>query len=176
MTMHHIASASLSSNGQIVFGNIPSTYTHLHVRASIRANYGVSGSALYTSIYKSGSTGYVFSDHELRGDGATAISNGATGLPYIYAGSIMPGTTSLSNNFGILIMDILDYSNPSKFKTMKIYGGYDNNGSGNIMLQSGLIQTLDICDTFFVDSDGNLLAGSRVDLYGITSNPIATGA
>jgi hypothetical protein len=48
------------------------------------------------------------------------------------------GSTAGSNVFGTGIVDILDYQNTNKNKTIRNLGGIDTNGAGTIILTSGL--------------------------------------
>jgi len=76
---------------------------------------------------------------------------------------------------GAFIIDWLDYTNTNKYKTCRVLGGNDQNGSGLVQLSSGLIQTTGAITSFFVDTEGSFTTTTTVQLYGIQSSP-TTGA
>lgn len=169
--MHHIQ--TLSGAGTYYFNSIPQTYTHLQIRVSGRSGQSASVGNLYSNV---NAGGFTYSDHRIIGNGSAASSSSDTGLPYLFFGSFFPAATAAANLFGSAIIDILDYTNTSKNKVYKVYGGYDANGSGLIHLASGLVQTTQAITNTYVDTEGGFASGSIASIYGITSNTIATGA
>jgi hypothetical protein len=163
-----IATAVVDASGATVFfGNIPQTYQHLQVRITGRGLNASTASNLYTSWFQFGNTPSTFSSHRLGGDGSTAYSGGHTGLAYVFNGTMFPANTATANVFGTAIIDILDYRSTTKNKTVRVLGGYDLNGSGQILLSSGVIQTLNPIDYGYVDTEGTFAQGTIVSLYGI---------
>jgi hypothetical protein len=67
----------------------------------------------------------------LYGDGSTAYSTASTSTTQI------PGGFNQYTDFGGSIVDILDYANTSKNKTVRTLTGADRNGNGLIGLRSG---------------------------------------
>lgn len=180
MTMHHIASLTASGTSQPKFTNIPQTYTHLQIRAYTRSAGAVSNSSMGMQFNEDGGANYSFGWHYIYGSGASAVSGhgGGTGYPTSYIVN-QPGTSTSSNIFASAVVDIFDYTNTSKNKTFKAIGGYDANGSGFVSIGSGLwLSTAAITAITINDSTSPYLPASnaRYDLYGITTNPIATGA
>jgi hypothetical protein len=169
-----IASANGNGSSAIIFNNIPQTFTHLQIRVSGRGGVASTGSNLYTNWYASTSAS-TYSNHRLAGDGATAYSGNETGLPYIFGGAMFPAASATANIMGSSIIDILDYTNTNKFKTLRMIGGNDRNGSGQAIFSSGLIQFSGAITTGYVDTEGGFTTSTRVDLYGITSSQV-TGA
>lgn len=137
-----IATTTLTtSTASVTFSSIPSTFTHLQLRWITRTSATGSESwqsLVFASAYSSGATGY--DDHILYGNGTSAISTNE-----LLANRINFGTTAgngaSTNVFGAGIIDILDYANTNKYKTVRFLDGYDNNGSGLIALRSGLWQS-----------------------------------
>ena len=130
-----IATATVSSPvSSITFSSIPSTYQHLQIRIT-----GRGGRALFLDnpVFKfnSDSTTSNYYQHAIYGDGAT-VTAGASGTDYILAYSLA-GDNAGSNVFGAMVVDILDYANTSKNKTVRALGGVDNNGQGIIGFGSG---------------------------------------
>lgn len=175
MTMHHIASFTSNGSQSIAFSNIPQDYSHLQIRFTGRSLN--SGTTDFTYMrFNNDMTSGNYASHWLAGEGTTAFSSAQTGQNYLF-GTIFPGGTATANFQGSLIIDILDYASTTKNKTVKMIGGFDANGSGAIRLVGGLwLSTSAI--TSLVCSNANAFdaAGTRGDLYGITSNPIKTGA
>jgi len=160
-----------AGSSQIEFASIPSTYTHLQIRIMAKltdtANQGGYAGVRFNS--DASSSNYTF--HRLKGDGssATAYSSGTGTFDWIVNERI----TSSHSNFateehGVLIIDILDYKNTSKYKTVRNLGGYDSNGTGEILLTSGLwLNTAAISNIKVLPSAGNFAQYSSVALYGI---------
>lgn len=178
MTMHHIATITSTSQTQISFTSIPQTFTHLQLRITARSAVAVNGHDLnMTTNLSSGSN---YTNHILQGDGSSATSNIGYGTPSTLSlVSWVPGANITSGIFSSSIIDILDYTNTSKNKTFKTINGYDANGSGQVNFMSGMVMSTGAINAiyFFVGGGGgNIVSGSRFDLYGIATNPIATGA
>jgi len=168
MSMYPIASAQGNGSGAIYFNNIPQNFTHLQVRIFGRGGTASTGSNIYTNWGGSGSA-TTFSDHILNGNGSTASSSANTGLSYIFGGTMFPAASSTANIMGVCIIDILDYTNTNKYKTIKMLGGNDQNGSGQVILASGLIQYSGAITTGYVDTEGSFTTSTTVQLYGITT-------
>jgi hypothetical protein len=170
--MYPIASFSGAGAGR-TFSSIPQTFTHLQLRLYLRDLSASSPSACFVRF--NGDTGSNYTYHALQGNGSSATSAAGTSQGYI-TGPLIPGSLQLTNNYGCVIVDILDYTNTNKNKVIRTIGGYDNNGSGAVSLTSGLwLNTAAITSlqagALFVSDD----IYSRLDLYGISTSP-ATGA
>lgn len=181
MSMFPIARA-VGSGGSgpssiFTFSSIPQTFTHLQVRGFIRTTNASVEDTIYAYNFNNngGSTGSAY--HLITGNGSTVIASGATSSFSSVLG-YAPGANANSNVYGSFILDIFDYTNTNKNKTLRTIGGYDNNGSGSVSLFSNLPLTLPgtaAVTSLSILCNGNITADSRFDLYGIsTSN--ATGA
>lgn len=182
MTMHHIASSVVtgSSTPSLDFNSIPQTFTHLQARASIRmqASQGV---PYDLTITVNGATPTQFAFHRLSSDGNSASNASYINDVLFRVPLVVPNAFHTANIFGSSIIDILDYTNTSKGKTLRAVGGQDVNGgtqpnAGWISLTSSMWSGTSAITSLSFASFGNFAIGSRIDLYGITSNPIATGA
>jgi hypothetical protein len=115
-------------------------------------------------------TGGNYTRHDLSSDGSTASGFGSATGTYNYA-SIQRGyyTSSASNVFSSHVVSILDYSNTSKNTTVKNFGGYDANGSGEVYLSSSLwVNTAAVSTITISPISGNLFRQfSQFSLYGI---------
>lgn len=169
MSMYPIASQTLASpTGSIYFTGIPQTFTHLQFRI-FGKNVGTSGAFDYTWMQFNGDGGSNYAYHRLFGDGSSAQSGNGTSSTALYW-SEFPTTTGYTNMFGSAILDILDYTNTNKYKTIKNIYGMDQNGVGRTGMYSGLWQsTAAITSVQFNANSYNYAVGSTFQLYGITT-------
>lgn len=135
-----IATVTVGSGGaaDVTFSSIPSTYKHLQIRIIARDNRsGFDNTPLFMQFNGDTSTNY--GSHQLFGDGssAQAIADNAVDQTNIRINRFT-GATASANVFGVAVVDILDYTSTNKNKTVRTLGGYDNNGTGRIYLESGL--------------------------------------
>ena len=127
-----IATATPTSGTVVTFSSIPSTFKHLQIRMNVLPS--TSGGTLKME-FNSDTTVANYAAHWLNGDGSSVYAYGQASygsIPIIAAGN----TIITHPNVGII--DILDYTNTSKYKTVRSIAGYDNNGSGNVEIDSGL--------------------------------------
>jgi hypothetical protein len=111
----------------VTFSSIPQTYTHLQLRTSYV------GTGTFSQVRFNGDSGSNYSFHQLWGDGATAQAGGgaSSSLIYLNNSSTNPSYPSVG------IMDLLDYTNTNKYKTVRSLAGYDINGGGELYYRSG---------------------------------------
>ena len=156
---YQIATTTVGSGGasSITFSSIPQDYTHLQIR------FIAQGGAVGLNLRMNGVTTSDYSTHYLTGDGATATSSGTANEIYIYT-----GRTPTSTYFGVGVIDILDYANTNKFKTLRSIAGNDQNGSGSVWLFSGNYRsTTAVSSLTLLSTSGNLAQYSSFALYGI---------
>lgn len=162
--------ATITSSGStnlIEFTSIPSTYTHLQVRIFSRSAVSAAEDTVYIRLNSDSSSSYSW--HRLRGNGSSASAGGYYPDGIMFAGAT-PGASATSSIFGTSIVDILDYRNTSKNKTIRSLGGYDANGSGMIELYSGSWNsTTAVTGVTLANytSGNNFASGSVFALYGI---------
>jgi hypothetical protein len=118
-----------AGQASITFSSIPQTYTHLQIRCLWETNI-----ADNLGLTLNGSTAPV-RIHSLYGAGTSAVALSDT-ANYL---SIQVGTSTTTFYAGII--DLLDYTNTNKNKTVRMFGGVDFNGSGVVFLSSGLYDT-----------------------------------
>ena len=144
-------------SSSIEFTSIPNTYKHLQVRMLAKFSGGD-----WTEIKLNGDTGSNYSYHYLRGNGASASAGGggfnASGLGLLF------GT-----EWGGAIIDVLDYTNTNKLTTVRNLGGFDANGSGDIVLSSNLWNNTAAVTSLKLQksSSGTFAQYSQFALYGI---------
>jgi len=164
-----IATYTVGAGGvsSIDFTSIPATYKHLQVRVLSRGTSTVNAVCMR---FNSDTTVANYNGHLIYGDGASAAAANPGTNPYMQIGS-MPTSTAGANIFGVSIMDILDYTSTNKYKTVRSLAGYDLNGSGYMVLWSGLwmkspeaISTVTLLPNAGI---GNFAQYSSFALYGI---------
>jgi hypothetical protein len=148
----------------ITFINIPQNYSHLQLR------FFVGGSAVAGPYMQfNGDAGNSYTSHLMYGDGSTGSTYGqVTASPTIYLS--MPGQgLASSTSYAAYVLDISDYTNTYKYKTVKGLYGIDRNGSGQVIINSGNWRSYaPITSLTFANEGGNnFLVGSSFALYGI---------
>ena len=164
-----IATVTVGSGGaaNIEFTSIPSTYTNLQIRGigrSLEANTGVD--VMYLRF--NSDTGSNYAWHQLVGSGSSASSTGASSTTFMRGGYIALNSEP-ANVFGGVVIDIVDYQNTNKYKTVRILSGTDyNNARGGISFNSGLWQNTNAITTITLQpSAANFAQYSQFALYGI---------
>jgi len=156
-----------SDSASVTFSSIPSTYKHLQVRIFGQTNRGTySYDNAYLRFNSDTATNYA--DHALYGTGSAASAQAGSTRDNLRLGNGFLGT-STGGTFGINIIDILDYADTNKYKTVRVLGGEDANGSGQVGLASGLWRSTSAISTILFGPDSSSLfkAGSSFALYGI---------
>lgn len=149
-----------SATASITFTNIPQGYKHLQIRGIIANSTGLAGFAMTFN----GDTSANYNWHYMQGNGATTASGATTSATSI-TGAL---GTNTANIFGGSVTDILDYANTNKYKTAKIFHGYDANGSGYIQMNSGSwMSTAAITSITMTCGSGNFTTYTRLSLYGL---------
>jgi hypothetical protein len=146
------------SSGSISFTSIAADWNHLQLRL-----YGKADDAVGIYLRFNSDTGSNYAWHRLYGNGSTATAAGYTSQTRIAA----IGDFDTTNPFSAVI-DILDYKNTNKYKTVRLLSGTDKNGSGSIALYSGLWQNTNaITGIEIYLSAGNYTTATKYALYGI---------
>lgn len=160
-----IATATIGAGGQagVTFSSIPSDYKHLQLRFMARVTGATTLDNLTMRLNNTAGTSYT--THFLQGNGSSASSswvsiNGSE----LYVGRLT-GANSSSGMFGIGVIDILDYQNTNKNKTVRTLSGQDQNGSGEVFFWSGLFNSTGAVNR--IDLLNTYAQYSQFALYGI---------
>ena len=163
-----IATTTLATaTASVTFSSIPSTYTHLQIRAIGRSNRAATGE--FIKLTMNSDTGSNYADHSLNaGGGGNVFGDAATSAAFIRVNRFT-GANANANVFGVFVLDLLDYANTSKYKTIRELGGADNNGDGDIFFNSGLWQSTSAVNTltFTVGGGTAFSQYTQFALYGI---------
>lgn len=144
----------------ITFSSIPNTYKHLQIRVLARSNYGGGQLTDYLKLRYNSDSGANYSVHVVYGNGSsvTALGFDNQSENWIQRVSASGATASA---FGSAVVDILDYANTSKYKTMRNLGGVDNNGTGLTYSASGSWRNTAAISSISIEAG----AGSSLDQY-----------
>lgn len=158
-----------STTTSVTFANIPSGYRHLQIRYIARDSSATSDANSVLLNLNDDSTAN-YTRHYFYGDG-NACDSGYVSQSNIDGGLVVGGGLA-ANCFGIGIIDILDYNNTSKFKTVRSFSGVDTNyGVGNrnyIMINTGLWGNVSAISSVKISTNGtSFVANSQFGLYGV---------
>ena len=165
-----IATVTVGAGGTATasFTSIPSTYQHLQIRAFARTAAATTDDRIVGTFNSDTAANYTF--HQTYWEGSSANTQGTGGETNISRLGYMPGSSSTANTFGVSIIDILDYANTNKFKTVRFLNGHDENaatrynayGSG-LWRSTAAITRIDLVAA----TAGNWAQYSSFALYGI---------
>ena len=120
-----IATVTVGSGGSssVDFQNIPATYQHLQIRIMALPDGG--GGNL--GIRFNNDSGSNYSGHQIQGNGSAAEANAATSQTSASRTGLY---TDSSIYAAVTVIDILDYANTNKHKTIRAFTGQDGNATG----------------------------------------------
>jgi len=162
-----VITVGATATASITFSNIPATYSHLQIRGIARTN--AASTADYPQIRFNSDSGSNYAHHLLYGDGSAAGAAATTSTNIISA-SYITGANSTASMFGAFVIDVLDYANTNKYKTMRALGGADQNGSGQLRYYSGLWMSTSAINSMTITAlTGSFVQYSQFALYGVKS-------
>ena len=158
-----ISTVTVGSGGSasVTFSSIPATYTHLQIRCLAKTDNA--GTTLETvSMTVNGNS--LTKNHYLYGNGSVVLAG--VGGSNVVMNISSAGSTNI---FGVAVIDILDYANTNKNKTIRTLSGVDLNGSGELILYSNLyaVNTNAITSLSFSIPSLNIAQYSQFALYGV---------
>lgn len=151
------------SSGVVTFNNIPSIYQHLQIRWISKST----STGSYNWLQFNGDTSALYANHYIYGDGSSRFAGAEAPNDKInlFGSSV---TSSATDVYASHIVDILDYRNTGKFKTVRALGGQDSNGSGVFFLSSGLWRSTNAITSITIAANShNFTTLSQFALYGI---------
>jgi len=169
-----IATVTVGAGGSssVQFTSIPSTFAHLQIRCIVQSNRGgnVGGDDLVIQFNGDSTyTNYGYT-HRLYGSGSSATADSFNSSQQSRGAGWMSAnqhTNILSGN----VIDVLDYQNTNKNKTIRALSGADYNGSGYVMFSSGCWYNTNSITSILLKPDNGTLINqySTFALYGIKS-------
>jgi hypothetical protein len=162
-----------SNTPSVTFSNLGnySSYKHLHIRLVGRTNRADFQDRI--AIRYNGRTGTTYVSHVLQSDGTNVTSAVATATQFIYTtgsnGFNLFAASETANWFGAALIDILDFSNSSKTKTLRMLSGAPNGTQiKSAIISSGFEATAEaITSITLLPQFGDWVSGTRISLYGI---------
>jgi hypothetical protein len=170
-----IATSTVTTSGvtSVSFNSIPQTFTHLQIRASVRSNSVAAYDAFYIYNLDGSGVSSQMANHYIYATGSSVGVNAYTAQFSAQMGFV-PAANTLANNFGAGIVDILDYTNTNKNKTLRALTGYDDNGNtlGNPFITfasaySAQLGTNAVTNLTFIINN-SFAIGTKFSLYGVS--------
>lgn len=164
------STASTGAVADFTFSNIPQDYTHLQIRGIVRTNRADSNQDALRIRFNSDS-GNNYAHHFLLGNGSSASSGANTSISGILIDGVTV-TNSAANSFGAFVIDLLDYKNTNKNKTLRSLSGREDNTSGSAWFESGVwLNTSAITTVTIIPVTGSsFVQYSSFALYGIKAS------
>ena len=162
-----ISTVTVGAGGSasIDFTSIPSTYTHLQIRAICKDTTATSNVGSIYGRFNS-DTGSNYARHYLNGSGSAVGAGGGSSQTSMFFGTGLEA--NFTNIFAANVIDILDYANTNKYKTTRSLSGADTNGGGFVQFMSGLwMNTAAITSITILPNQNNFAQYSSFALYGI---------
>lgn len=163
-TYEPIASQTLgSAAASITFSSIPGTYTD--IRVVFVGTVATSGQDLYTLNGDNPTSGNLYSETWMSGDGSSANSSRTTNFPHWK----LTRTSNLSTSVPMLhTYDIFSYAGSTN-KTCLGTSSDDTNGGGGVVRSVGLYRSTSAITTLTItcSGGGNFATGTIATLYGI---------
>lgn len=152
-----LATVTVPSGGaaSVTFAGIPTGYKHLQMRGFMKADYD-------WQFRYNGDAGNNYTRHLLYGAGSSAASAG-----YVNTASAYIGYGDSPTQWGSFVVDILDYTSTTKNKVSRSLMGWDNNGSGFVMLNSSAWLNTSAVTSITVVPQGTIQQYSQISLYGV---------
>lgn len=167
MSMYPIATATPNNTSAVTFTNIPQTFSHLVVHASVFTN--TAQGMLWAVNGDSNNANY--RGQAMWGNGST-IGSASANNRYVLS---YAGFHDSTNPYGF-VMTILDYTNTNKNKSARILTGGDRNGAGGVeFLYQVWLNTSAITSITFTPDANNFVTPAKFTLYGMTTSTM-TGA
>jgi hypothetical protein len=173
-----IATVTVGSGGasSVSFTSIPSTYQHLQVRAIGRLTVAGTSTGNISTKYNNDSTAANYTSHRILGENGSVYAQSQVGYSPdigIAYDAQWPNTSATASVFGVMVLDILDYANTSKYKTTRSLNGADGNNTSvsDVGLASGLyLSTSAINRIDFAPFTNGFAQYTQFALYGIKGN------
>ena len=159
-----IATATFTGTTTVSFTSIPSTFKSLQIRMTLLTT------AFYTPAVNFNGTlgGTDYAWHEVYARNGTISGVGYLNQPSFYLGY---GANTVASPYpSVYILDVIDYTSTTKYKTTRSFFGGNNNGNtvySGIALNSGVWLNTAAVTQIDISAFGTAGSGSSIALYGI---------
>ena len=149
----------------ISFTSIPATYTHLQIRGLSKTDRADDNDVVKMQF--NGDTASNYSHDVLLGTGSAVVAAVTANASSIL--TISGAAANVSSVFGSGVIDILDYKNTNKYKTVRTLGGYESNSTGFVSLYGGNWRSTSAITSIVLSPNvgSNFNQYSQFALYGI---------
>jgi hypothetical protein len=157
------------SSSVITFNSIPQTYTHLQIRGIVMQS-GSGTAAQYIGVRANGNTSSIYTNHWAYVSGSTMTIQSDNTNPYMYGNRGLGGTQFSSDDVGVIIIDLHDYTSTSKKKTFYMHSGWAPNSANDMTcgLGSGMPLLDDAITSISLNNTyNNFTTSTEFALYGI---------
>jgi hypothetical protein len=165
-----IASNTLSTTATTVtFSSIPSTYTDLVIKASIRNDSLASNRHLWVRFNGSSATNYSYT--QLTSDGTNPGSNRGSSVAQLVAQYGQVAASATASTFSNVEIYIPNY-NSSVNKVASAIVAHENNNSAAYTSANAFLRSVTdaITSVDLVSASGNYVSGTSFFLYGIKNS------
>lgn len=165
-----ISSVTVGAGGasSIDFTSIPSTYTDLCLKISVRTTNGAYYDALFSNY--NGNTSANFSSIRIQGNGTSASSGSSTGNTELVLNNSAVGDTATASTFNNAELYIPNYAG-SNYKSSSYDGVGENNATSAIaVLNAGLWSNTSAINRITLTCGGSFKQYSTAYLYGISNS------
>ena len=153
-----------ASQSSVTFDNLVSTYGSDYKHLQIRTTWSGGGSVNPLRLQFNGDTASNYSLHVLLGNGSSAISAAAASTSFFALGDSVTTTDA----FAASVVDILDPFETTKYTTGRILHGRVGSTTFVELISGNWRNTAAVNSiTIFGNAGINLIAGSRLSLYGL---------
>ena len=145
-----------------------SDYKHLQIRMIARGTRSSGDELMLMRVNSNTSTSY--NAHNLSGNGSAINANSNVTQNYIRNNMRISGASYPANGFAPMVMDILDFSSNSKYKTIRHFGGLPPGGGQEVTLGSGVLRSTAAITSLefgFYLTGGSFAANTRFSIYGV---------
>ncbi len=163
---------STGSSSEIVFSDIPQTYTNLMIYGSARAQGNSEGQGIYIQFNSDTAANYnyiryAFERKNTTSNAYSAVGNSQNGLYF----DVAPDTAYTTNLFGGVVCDILNYSSSSDYKTLisEPHVPFTSGVTTYIWHHAGAWMSNSAITSLRIynPSSNNFVSGSTYSLYGV---------
>jgi hypothetical protein len=163
-----IATVTVGAGGQstISFTSIPNTYKHLQIRGILRSTKADT-TDMPTLVINGDTTAANYRAHGLQVNGGSIYPTDISGDPYVRFARIAAANNT-AQMFAPVVLDLLDYQNTSKNKTLRTLAGNNTNNTDPWLTYfSGLWMSTSAVTSLTIATGANIAQYSQLALYGI---------
>jgi len=160
-----------SSASSVTFSGLGaySDYAHLQIRAVTKGAANNFGNSQIGITFNGDTSGY--SRHTLQGDGSSVSSSGTANSNRVdVSDATAESNSSYAGVFGASIVDILDFSNTSKYTTVRALSGSIMQNKAITMNSGAWLDLAAVTSINLEAGNGDFVSGCRFSIFGLKGN------